>query len=86
MKSDFWRILILYIKGGIYADTDVKLLKPIENWEFDPFNRYQVILGAEWNQLDFNNWNLVSVPGHPFFKYFIEYIFDHFVMFPIRYN
>ena len=23
MMSDFWRYFVLYIKGGIYADTDV---------------------------------------------------------------
>ena len=26
MKADFWRYFVLYIKGGIYADTDVILL------------------------------------------------------------
>ena len=35
---------------------------------------------------EFTNWNLVSVPGHPFFKFFIEYILDHALMFPINYN
>ena len=48
--QDFWRYFILYIKGGIYADTYVKLLKPIEDWEYDPFNKYQVVLGTEWNK------------------------------------
>ena len=38
MKSDFLRYLIIYIKGGIYSDTDVRLIKPIENWKFDPLN------------------------------------------------
>ena len=40
MMSDFWRYFVLYIKGGIYADTDVRLLKPIEDWEFDPLNNW----------------------------------------------
>ena len=40
MKSDFLRYLILYIKGGIYSDTDVRCKKPIEKWGFDPLNNY----------------------------------------------
>ena len=40
MMSDFWRYFVLYIKGGIYADTDVTLLKPIADWEFDPLNNW----------------------------------------------
>ena len=80
MMQDFWRYFILYIKGGIYANTYVKLLKPIEDWEYDPFNKYQVVLGTEWNKQD--HWILVAVPGHPFFKYLIEYFFDYYVMFP----
>lgn len=28
MKSDFWRYFVTYLKGGIYSDTDARLLKP----------------------------------------------------------
>lgn len=32
MRSDFWRYAVVYAKGGIYADTDVKCLKPLRDW------------------------------------------------------
>jgi mannosyltransferase OCH1-like enzyme len=31
-KSDIWRLCVLYIYGGIYADIDQKLLKPISSF------------------------------------------------------
>lgn len=61
MKADFWRYFIMYIKGGIYADTDVILLNNIENWKYDPMNNYQVAISAEINRSEFCNWNLLSV-------------------------
>ncbi|KAI5476664.1 Haloacid dehalogenase-like hydrolase domain containing protein [Pseudohyphozyma bogoriensis] len=36
LRSDFWRYLVLAAEGGIYADTDVKCLKPIERWGQNP--------------------------------------------------
>ena len=30
IKGDFWRCLILYKYGGVYADSDIELLKPIK--------------------------------------------------------
>ena len=32
IKCDFWRCLILYKYGGIYADSDIELLFPIKNF------------------------------------------------------
>ena len=40
MKADFWRYLVLYLKGGVYSDTDARLMKSLYDWEFDPFNNY----------------------------------------------
>lgn len=36
LRSDFWRYLVLAVDGGVYADTDVECLKPIERWGDDP--------------------------------------------------
>eukprot|EP01083_Nonionella_stella_P088820 247780_1 len=41
-KSDFIRLLILMIYGGLYIDTDVWLLKSI-----DPLRHYPITLGRE---------------------------------------
>ncbi|ANZ74831.1 BA75_01599T0 [Komagataella pastoris] len=32
LKADFFRYLILFARGGLYADMDTMLLKPIESW------------------------------------------------------
>ena len=32
IKSDFWRCLILYKYGGVYADSDIELLVPIKEF------------------------------------------------------
>jgi len=35
LRSDFWRYLVLAVEGGVYADTDVECMKPIEDWGLD---------------------------------------------------
>ena len=35
IKADFFRLLVLYHFGGIYADIDFECLKPIKEWELD---------------------------------------------------
>lgn len=32
-KTDYWRYLIVYYFGGIYADSDVEALVAIRDWE-----------------------------------------------------
>ncbi|KAJ3111719.1 hypothetical protein HDU96_005439 [Phlyctochytrium bullatum] len=31
-RADFWRYLIVYLKGGVYIDSDVEPLRPLEEW------------------------------------------------------
>ncbi|GAA5893422.1 hypothetical protein JCM5296_004871 [Sporobolomyces johnsonii] len=35
LRSDFWRYLVLAVEGGVYADTDVECMKPVERWGMD---------------------------------------------------
>lgn len=35
IKSDFFRLLVLYHFGGVYVDIDFECLKPIKEWELD---------------------------------------------------
>jgi len=32
IKADFWRYLVIYEHGGVYADVDTVCLDPIESW------------------------------------------------------
>lgn len=36
LRSDFWRYLVLAVDGGVYADTDVEPIRPVEKWGEDP--------------------------------------------------
>lgn len=33
-KCDVWRLLVIYLFGGVYFDADVKLLTPLREWDW----------------------------------------------------
>lgn len=43
--ADYVRLYALYTHGGIYLDTDVRVIK-----SFDPFLEHRAFSGIEWNQ------------------------------------
>ena len=86
MRVDLYKLCILYIRGGIYSDIDIKPLKPIDRWDLYPFDKYQVVIGKEVNQWHFETRTMMSVPRHPLFKYIIEYVYDSLVMNRIDYG
>lgn len=79
LKMDFFRYLILFAKGGVYADVDTFPLQPVPNWI--PENVSPTELGlivavgsdstsANWREqlhhrLEFGNFVIQSKPGHP---------------------
>jgi mannosyltransferase OCH1-like enzyme len=71
MRADMWRYCVLYVHGGIYADIDSKLLKPVTDWNINPSD--QIIISLE-NDLHFCQWTIASVPRHPILKRVIEMI------------
>lgn len=57
LKSDMLRYLLLFIKGGVYTDTDTVCLKPIDKWIPEQYrNRTRVVVGLEFDKLDGPNW------------------------------
>jgi mannosyltransferase OCH1-like enzyme len=42
-KSDLWRYCVLYLKGGVYTDTDTYCNVPLDNW----VKHHDLILGIE---------------------------------------
>lgn len=60
------RLEVLHAEGGVYLDTDVELLRPL-----DPLLAHDCFLGFqtkhEWDQW-VNNAVLGSVPGHPYLR------------------
>ncbi|ODV94109.1 hypothetical protein PACTADRAFT_50990 [Pachysolen tannophilus NRRL Y-2460] len=82
LKMDFFRYLILFAKGGVYADVDTLPLQPVPNWipENVAPSEIGMIIGIssdpdspDWRQhyarrLQFANWVLQSKPGHPILR------------------
>lgn len=46
MKADVWRLMALYVNGGIYADVDTACTDPIDNWIKD-YSESNFICGYE---------------------------------------
>lgn len=61
MKSDFWRYLVIYKYGGVYADIDCRCINSLKNW---------ISPGASWvTQLGTNRdvcqWLIISEAENP---------------------
>lgn len=72
--SDFLRIYALYHHGGIYLDSDVEVLKPLDN-----FLRHRAFTGFERPGCPVTG-IMGAEPGHPWIEgLFHEYLQKHFV-------
>lgn len=73
-RTDIFRILIVYLKGGFYLDIDMYCLKSLDN-----LCRFNLVLGEERtiSHLEIEKWNPInglqvanymfgSIEGHPF--------------------
>lgn len=59
--SDYVRLKVLYEYGGIYMDTDVELIRPLEH-----FLIYNCFLGFQHEKYVSNGLVTGVIPGHPF--------------------
>lgn len=91
LKMDFFKYLILFAKGGVYADVDTHPLQPVPNWI--PENVSPKELGliiavssdsslADWRldtvrRLEFGNFVIQSKPGHPVLREIIAAITEN---------
>ncbi len=62
-KADFWRYLIIYKYGGVYADIDCECINPLREW-INPHSEYVTHLGVN---KDVCHWVIISTPGNPIF-------------------
>lgn len=65
--SDYARLKILYDHGGFYMDTDVELLKPLDNFLED-----YAVLGFENDNYVNSGQMLAAEAGHPILKEMME--------------
>lgn len=91
LKMDFFRYLILFAKGGVYADIDTYPLQPIPNWIPEnvlPDELGMILLvelennAANWKEdshrrLQFGQFVLQAKPGHPVLREIIARIIEH---------
>mmetsp|Transcript_157688 Transcript_157688/g.278334 ORF Transcript_157688/g.278334 Transcript_157688/m.278334 type:complete len:325 (-) Transcript_157688:69-1043(-) len=80
-RADLFRYAVVHKLGGFYADMDVRMLKPIREWEIPGDTELLVAYEIGWhlreenrdsagiprNEL-FEQWFFGSVPGHPVLK------------------
>lgn len=90
LKMDFFRYLILFAKGGIYADIDTFPLQPVPNWipENVSPDELGMIIAVEidsnnknWSKmyhrrLQFGQFVVQSKPGHPILRELIGEIVE----------
>lgn len=81
LRSDFCRYLIMYGRGGIYNDLDVRLMQPLPWSAMGPSGKNnegppKLIVGLEGDAStkglprspQFVQWTIVSAPSHPVLK------------------
>lgn len=69
MRADFWRIAVLYIHGGIYADIDSSCKKSIDELLL---HNDILFLQEEGTADHVANFFIASIPKHPILKQILE--------------
>jgi len=73
MKADFFRYMVVYMHGGVYADADTINLQTVDAW----VNRdCEFVVAPEDNDAFFCQWAFAAIPRHPILKRLIELIFE----------
>lgn len=92
MRADIWRVMILYINGGMYTDLDTICNVPISQWfdesigfkndkgehEWIDLSSKSMILNAE-HEMHIEQWTFLSEPGHPALNKILENIEAAFI-------
>jgi len=69
MRADFWRLAILYIHGGYYADLDLACNAPIQTFVNQTV---PAVFMRELNNIA--NFFIAAEPGHPVIKQALDYM------------
>ena len=64
MKADLFRLVLMYVHGGVYADADTYATTPLRNI-IQPDDEF---LSGVGDKLDLHQWIIIAVPQHPFVK------------------
>ena len=61
MRADVWRVCVVYVYGGVYADTDCECVVPINQWT----NNCSLVVAEEVPNGDLANFAFAAEPKHP---------------------
>lgn len=74
MRADMWRIAIVYINGGVYADTDVMCLNDVT-----PLLNANIVLCQETHdRSDVSNYFFAAEKNHPILKRALDCMVESF--------
>lgn len=85
IQSDFSRYLLIFLFGGVYADIDTRLEKPVDTW-FDSDRNVGFVVAIEedmnvenWEhymtrRVQFEQWTFKAKPRHPILRKLIAKI------------
>ncbi|KAK6460748.1 nucleotide-diphospho-sugar transferase [Scheffersomyces coipomensis] len=91
LKMDFFRYLILFARGGVYADIDTHPIQPVPNWIPENVSPEEIGMiisietdssSANWRtesvrRLQFGQFVIQAKPGHPILREIIATIIEH---------
>jgi len=96
IKSDFWRVCILYQFGGIYADIDIVPNVPIDEFVDHDTTLYTCITDPKFDKNNLNPHFIATIPNNPLIldcinvyireKINTEYTYDGWSITYILYN
>ncbi|GMF07026.1 hypothetical protein B5S31_g4649 [[Candida] boidinii] len=87
IRSDFSRYLMIFLNGGVYADVDTDLEKPVDTW-FDADRNVGFVVSVEedinvenWQhymtrRIQFEQWIFKAKPRHPILRKLIAKIVE----------
>jgi hypothetical protein len=62
MKADVWRVAVVYVHGGIYADLDTECRAPVSEWIG---SEHRLVAAVENESGALANFTFAAVPRHP---------------------
>ncbi|KAJ3121728.1 ABC transporter G member 24, partial [Physocladia obscura] len=87
LRADLLRYAMVYVWGGVYADSDTECLGSVDNW-IGPHSNATLVASVEWyknthklasdiyKRTQLVQWTFAAAPGHPVFRSIIDSITD----------
>lgn len=76
MKSDAWRIAVVYVYGGVYADLDTECVQPLNYWIHDDVDLVVSFEPPTHNCIA--NFTFAAAPKHPALLLCLKYLMKNY--------